>query len=72
MRKWCDVKLRGMLGRDESDDKEVVFLGRTLRVIEEGFEYEADPKHRHIVLDHFGLEKGSQGLSLNWDKEEKE
>ena len=58
MPKWFDVKVRGMLGRDKKDDKEVVILGRNLRVTEEGLEYEADRKHRQMILDQLGLVEG--------------
>ena len=36
MPKWFDVKFRGMLGRDEGDDKEIVISGRNVRVTENG------------------------------------
>ena len=53
MRSWFEVKVRGILGRDKKDLKEIVLLGRILRVCDWGFEFEADPKHREMVLKHF-------------------
>ena len=38
--KWYDVKVRGRLGNDADDTKEITVLGRTLRWTEDGFEYE--------------------------------
>lgn len=31
MKEWFDIKVRARLGQDESDDKEVVIFGRTVR-----------------------------------------
>ena len=61
-----------MLGHDEKDDKEIIILGRTLRCTPDGIEYEADPKHRRLILEHFGLDQGCKNLSYNGDKDTKE
>ena len=52
---WFDIKVRAILGGDDWDDKEVVILGRVVRWKEDGIEYEADPKHRKIILIILGL-----------------
>ena len=72
MEKWFDIKFRGMLGGGDSDEKAVTILGREVRWSEEGIEYEADDKHRKIVLDYFGFNDKSKALSVNGDKTEKE
>ena len=72
MASWFDIKIRAMLGIDEKDDKEVVILGRIVRITEQGIEYEADPKHRRLILEHFGFDDGSRLLSHNGDKDDKE
>ena len=72
MKSWFEIKVRARLGPDEKDDKEVVLLGRVIRWKDWGIEYEADPKHRKVILEHFGLEEGSRGLTHNGDKDEKE
>ena len=54
-------------GKEDKDDKEVTILGRTVRVTQWGYEYEADPKHREIVPSYFGLEEGSKSLKYNGD-----
>ena len=51
MASWFEIKVRAMLGMDEKDEKEVVILGRIVRWKEGGIEFEADPKHRQLVLN---------------------
>eukprot|EP00973_Karenia_brevis_P080343 11145583-Karenia_brevis.AAC.1 len=53
MKEWFEVKVRAILGPDLKDDEEVTILGRVLRWVEEGIEYEADPKHRKIIMEYF-------------------
>ena len=48
-------KLGGVLGLERGDLKGITLLGRVIRWTEEGIEYEADPRHRKMVLDYFGL-----------------
>ena len=38
MASWFDIQVRGMLGPDRDDDKEVTILGRTVRWTDEGIE----------------------------------
>ena len=54
------------------DDKEVVILGRLLKWTEEGLEYQADPKHRRLILEHFGMSEDSKPLNCNGEKKEDE
>ena len=39
-----------------------------------GIEYEASPKHRKLIMEHFGFDEESSGLVFNgekdWRKEE--
>ena len=42
-----------------------------LRWGDAGLEYEADPKHRRIVLESLGFDEGTRVLSSNGDKEDK-
>jgi len=61
---WFEIKVRATLGPDDDDDKEVVILGRTLRWKTWGIEWEADPKHRRIILEYFGFKEDQlDGLS---------
>ena len=59
------MKVRARLGADETDDKSISILGRLVTWNSWGIEYQADPKHRRIVLEHFGLEEGPKGLTTN-------
>ena len=68
---WFEVKVRGMLGHDEKDNKEIIILGRTLRWTQDGLEYEADPTHRKMILEHFGLDSSCKSLKYNADKDTK-
>jgi hypothetical protein len=65
MKTWYEVKVKARLGGGASDDKEVNILGRLVRWTEEGWEYQADPKHRQIILEQLGLSEESKGLSTN-------
>jgi len=69
---WFEIKIRAVLGMDPDDDKEVVILGRVVRWMENGIEYEADPKHRRLMLEYFGFDEGSRTLTHNGDKDSKE
>eukprot|EP00973_Karenia_brevis_P010048 1360936-Karenia_brevis.AAC.1 len=53
MESWFEIKVRAVLGPEDKDDKEVSILGRLVRWTDEGIEYEADPKHRSLVLEYF-------------------
>ena len=51
---------------------QVLILGRRVRWTEKGYEYEADPRHRKMVLDHFGFGEGTRALANNGGQEGKE
>ena len=55
MATWFEIKVRGMLGSDDQDDKEIVILGRIVKWTNEGIRYEADPRHRRLILEHFWI-----------------
>jgi hypothetical protein len=65
MKSWYELKVKARLGAEEGDDKETDILGRRVRCTKDGFEYEADPRHRRKILEAFGLEEYSKGLSSN-------
>ena len=56
------------------DDKRVVILGRHVRWTADGIAYGADPKHRKLIMEHFGFDDESSHLVCNggrgWRKEE--
>ena len=68
---WFEIKLRGVLGPDPEDDKEIVILGRTVKWTSGGIEYEADPRHRIKLLEYFGFEENSRVLSCNGQREDR-
>ena len=72
MKKWFDVKVRARLGPQKDDDKEITILGRTVRWEKWGIEYEADPKHREIVMGYFGFDEKSKGWTSNGKADEAE
>ena len=72
MKKWFELKVRGVLGPEAKDDKEVVILGRTVRWKEWGIEFEADPRHRKVLVEHFGFDSESAAAATNGSREEKE
>jgi hypothetical protein len=65
MKEWFEIKARAKLGPEDTDDKEVTILGRTVRWKHWGIEYEADVKHRNIVMEHFGFNEKTHGLTGN-------
>jgi len=69
MTSWWDIKLRGVLGGEENDDKEATILGRRLRWAETGIEYEADPKYAQVVISEMGLEADSRSVDSPIEKE---
>ena len=64
MAEWYEIKFRGIMGDGVEDIKEIVILGRHLRWLaeEDGFVYEADPKHRRILMKDFGLTETSNSV----------
>eukprot|EP00973_Karenia_brevis_P051500 7151274-Karenia_brevis.AAC.1 len=71
METWFEIKVRAILGPEERDDKEVTILGRLVRWTNEGIEYEADPKHRKLVMDYFGFDEKTKPIGTNGDREDK-
>ncbi len=51
-----EIKVRARLGGDEKEDKEIVVLGRLVTLRSWGYEYQADPKNKAIILEKFGLD----------------
>ena len=74
MKSWLEIKVRAILGREVGDDKHVIVLGRHARWTADGIEYEANPKHRKLLMDRFVFDEDSSHLVSNgekdWRKEE--
>jgi hypothetical protein len=59
---WFELKVRGVLGPDDKDDKEIVILGRTVRWDWDGIRIMADTKHAEAIKKYCGLDGDSKGL----------
>ena len=56
MQKFFEVELRGRMGYDKGDLREIKILNRVLRLDERGLAYEADPRHVELLVKSLGLE----------------
>ena len=56
LKKAFECKVRGRLGLDESDMKEIRILNRIVRITDKGLLYEADPRHVELLAKSLGLE----------------
>ena len=65
------MEVRGILGGDSDEVQELTLLGRTVRWTSEGLPWEADLKHRKIVMDYFGFDESTRVLGHNGDKEDR-
>ncbi len=50
LKEWYEVKVRGMIGPDRGDMKEITILNRTVRLEEWGISYKADNKHMERII----------------------
>ena len=62
MESWYEIKMRGIMGDEDGDLKEITILNRPIRWRGGSIEYEADPKHAEEVVRRSGLEMDSKGL----------
>ena len=70
LKKCYELKVRGILGDEEGDCKEITILNRRLRWTSEGgLEFEADRRHVQEILEYFKLGTGSKGLDVPVVKE---
>jgi hypothetical protein len=70
MSEWYEIKVKARLGPGEKDAKVVDVLGRCIRCTEEGYEYEADKKHRKVIMETLGFQEKTKELSVNGRVEE--
>ena len=57
MREKYELKVRGLLGFDPSDDKSIRVLNRIISIVGDGVEWEADPRHAQLIVEQLGLTK---------------
>ena len=70
LKSWFEVKVRGRLGPDEKDDKEIIILGRTVTWDKDGIRIVADKKHAEAIKKYCGLDENSKGLGSPGKKPE--
>ena len=70
MKKDYEIKNRGVLGPDDGDLKEIDMLGRILKYKSTGISWQADPRHRKMIIEHFGFKAETKALAKNGIKEE--
>ena len=54
-----EIKVRGRLGEETGDDREIRILNRVVRLDSDGVRYEADPRHAELIVKSLGLEKAT-------------
>jgi hypothetical protein len=72
MRRWYDIKVRGILGGEPGDDEELTILNRRISWRNGVIEYEADSKHAETIVKEMGLDKNSKGLDAPIERESSE
>jgi hypothetical protein len=72
MRKWYEIKIRGRLGPEPKDDKQIVILGRIVKWHGWGITWQADPRHRRLVCEHYGFTDSTKPIVVNGVKETEE
>ena len=70
MSKWWEIKVRGIIGDDPGDDKEIIILNRKVSWDGNALYLQPDPKHRSAILEAFGLKEESKGLTIPSDRDE--
>ena len=65
-----EIKNRGRLGGGPKDVQDIVILGRIVKLHSWGLSWQADPRHREMILEHFGMDERTKSLSKNGYKEE--
>ena len=54
-----EIKVRGRIGEEDGDDREVRILNRIVRLGPGGLRYEADPRHAELIIKSLGLTSGT-------------
>jgi hypothetical protein len=62
MEEWYEIKVRGWLDGKGGGDEEVTLLNRVIRWKNGVLEYEADEKHRAVIMKELGLEDESNSV----------
>jgi hypothetical protein len=70
MAEWYLMTVKGIIGPEPNDKKELCILNRRLRVESNALVYEPDPKHVQLLCEEFGLQQSSKGLDSPFAKDE--
>merc|ERR1711911_187427 len=65
-----EVKFRGRIGPESTDEKCIRILNRVVQWTDEGIEYEADQRHAEIIVKALGLGEESKGVVTPGHKRE--
>ena len=57
LKKSFECKMRGRLGVEAHDTKEIRLLNRIIRITDQGLLYEADPRHAELLMKAMNLEQ---------------
>ena len=68
------TKVRGLLGPDGSDDKDIIILNRVLEWRDDGISLEADPRHVELILQELNMKdcKSSDVMGPRVEEEQDE
>ena len=69
-KKEYEIKVRGKLGPDANDVKSIDILGRLIKYEEWGLSWSADPRHRKMIMEHFGFGPETKVLTRTGNKED--
>jgi len=72
LKSWFELKVTGILGPDDKDDKEIVILGRTVKWHQGGISILADRKYADSIMKYCSINSDSKGLGGPGKKEESE
>ena len=64
MPKELEIKMRGRLGPEDSDDKVIRILNRLVEWHEGGITYEADPRHVEVIIKQLNLGDSKPVITL--------
>ena len=70
LQKEYEIKVRGRLGFGEGDVRKIDVLGRIIELHDWGCTWEADPRHRKAVMEHFGFNDQTKPLTTNGAKDD--
>ena len=64
-----EIKVRGRLCPGPQDVREMGVLGRILNYEEWGCSWKADPRHRRMIIEHFGFNELTKSVTTTGVKD---